>query len=60
LEVLKWARHNGCPWDSSTLASAIRENNLEILHWAFYNGCPCDDDVFEERVLEILRNFNPS
>ena len=39
LEVLKWARENGCEWNSSTCSHAIREGHLEILKWAHANGC---------------------
>jgi hypothetical protein len=40
LEVLKWARANGCPWDKLTHALATSEDHLEVLQWAQANGCP--------------------
>ena len=30
LEVLKWARKNGCEWDSDTCARAAQHGNLEV------------------------------
>ena len=43
LEVLKWARANGCPWDEATCAWAAKYGHLEVLKWARENGCPWDE-----------------
>jgi uncharacterized protein YabN with tetrapyrrole methylase and pyrophosphatase domain len=43
LEVLKWARENGCPWNKDTCMNATREGHLEVLKWARENGCPWDE-----------------
>jgi hypothetical protein len=43
LDVLKWARANGCPWDEWTCAYATRY--FHILKWARENGCPWDADT---------------
>ena len=43
LEVLKWARANGCPWDEGTCAYAAEGGHLEVLKWARENGCPWDE-----------------
>jgi hypothetical protein len=40
LEVLKWARENGCPWDELTCANAAERGHLGMLQWARANGCP--------------------
>jgi hypothetical protein len=42
LEVLQWARENGCHWDKWTCAYAAKCGHLEILQWARENGCPWD------------------
>ncbi len=42
LEILKWARANGCYWDKWTCANAAWIGSLEILVWARANGCPWD------------------
>ena len=40
LEVLKWLRENGCPWNEWTCKNAAGNGHLEILKWARENGCP--------------------
>jgi hypothetical protein len=40
LEVLQWARTNGCPWDEETLTAARKRGHLEVVNWAMANGCP--------------------
>ena len=42
LEVLKWARQNGYPWNSDTCIYAAYNGHFEILKWARLNGCPWD------------------
>jgi hypothetical protein len=44
VEVLQWARANGCPWDESTRANAAERGHLEVLEWARTNGCPSPTD----------------
>ena len=40
MEVLDWARANGCPWDRvATCACAARRGHLDVLQWARANGC---------------------
>jgi len=43
LEVLQWARANGCPWDWRTCMYAAQNGHLEVLQWARANGCPWDE-----------------
>ncbi len=43
LEVLQWARSQGCPWDEDTCAHAARGGHLEVLEWAREQGCPWDE-----------------
>jgi uncharacterized protein YciI len=40
LEVLMWARANGCPWCEQTCRAAVRGAHLAVLQWARANGCP--------------------
>ena len=47
LEVLQWARANGCPWDEKTCMHAAEGGHLEVLQWARANGCPWDVHVHE-------------
>jgi hypothetical protein len=39
LEVLKWARENGCEWNADVCANAALNGHLEVLKWARENGC---------------------
>ena len=40
LEVLKWARENGAPWDEWICAHAAEGGHFEVLKWARENGAP--------------------
>ena len=42
LDVLKWARENGCQWDSSTCRHAALNGHLDVLKWVWNNGCKWD------------------
>jgi hypothetical protein len=43
MEVLQWARANGCPWNWRTCAAAARNGHLDVLQWARANGCPWNE-----------------
>src|SRR5271155_4194575 len=45
LEILKWARSEGCPWNSSTCSWAAYNGHFELLKWARSEGCPWDSDT---------------
>ena len=40
LEVLQWARANGCPWDETTCEAAVARGHLDVVQWAKENDCP--------------------
>jgi len=40
LEVLKWARANGCPWNGWVVLEAKAHCHPHVLSWALANGCP--------------------
>ncbi len=41
LEVLKWARSQGCPWNETDICClAARGGHLDVLQWARSQGCP--------------------
>ena len=50
LDVLQWARANGCPWDGSTCAGAAEGGHLDVLQWARANGCPWNETTCEYAV----------
>ena len=43
LDILKWLRENGCPWNGYTCAYAAMNGHLEVLKWARENGCPWNE-----------------
>lgn len=45
LNVLKWFRSQGCPWDAEVCIIAAGTGNLEMLKWAICEGCPCPKDI---------------
>ena len=40
LEILKWARENGCPWDWHTRAWAELPVRADVLKYLDAHGCP--------------------
>src|SRR5437868_7019190 len=42
LNLIKWARANGCPWKKGICAYAAEGGHLEVLQWARTNGCDWD------------------
>ena len=59
LEVLQWARANGCPWDEKTCAGAAEGGHLGMLKWARENGCPWNEETCAKAAygghLEVLQ-----
>jgi len=65
LEILKWARENGCEWTDKVCTRAMKGQHFEVLQWARANGCPWFKIHFgrflEEERLRLLRgNWNLS
>ncbi len=60
--ILKWARANGCEWDSETCEFAARSGHLDVLKWAFANGsswclssmleCAQDNEEMKKWIIE--------
>ncbi len=59
LDVLIWARANGCSWNTWTCAYAARNGHLDILMWCRANGCPWSDSTCYNAAfnghLEVLK-----
>ena len=59
LNVLKWLRQEGCPWDESTFYYAAIEGHLDILKYAHENGCPWNEKTCSFAAwgghLEVLK-----
>lgn len=45
LDILKWARKNGCDWNSLVCTHAAKHGRFEMLKWARENGCEWDERV---------------
>jgi hypothetical protein len=43
LEMAKYLRQLGIPWDFLTCANAAENGHLELLKWARANQCPCGE-----------------
>jgi hypothetical protein len=43
LEMLQWARANGCPWNEDTCSNAAGAGHLHVLQWVRANGCPWNE-----------------
>ena len=43
LEVLKWLRSEGCPWDEGACQGAASAGRLEVLKWLRSEGCPWNE-----------------
>ena len=40
LEVVKWLRANGCPWDEMAFSSAAKHQHWDTLQYLVDNKCP--------------------
>lgn len=45
LDVLRWARQDGCPWDASACEAAAESGHLDVLDWAVSHGCDWGEDT---------------
>ena len=43
IELLKWARGEGCPWNELTCSRAVKGGHLEVIQWLRARGCPWDE-----------------
>jgi hypothetical protein len=42
IELLKWLRERGCPWDKRIVRAAIEADSAYCLRYAICNGCPME------------------
>jgi len=62
IEIIKWLRQKGCPWDEYAFKYAIQNDQLNVVKWLYENKCPrhtwmCIDTAAEHGRLEILKWF---
>ena len=59
LEMLKWLRSEGCPWDEWTCYGAAQGGHFEVLKWLGSEGCPWDEKACEAAAkgghFEVLK-----
>ena len=59
LEMLKWLRSEGCPWDEGACSGAAEGGHLEVLKWLRSEDCPWDVGACEGAAkgghLEVLK-----
>ena len=60
MEVLRWARDNGCPWQADEICDmAAQCGHLSVLKYARSQGCPWDAEITDWAAscghLEMLR-----
>jgi hypothetical protein len=49
MDVLQWARTNGCSWGAgAALANVAMRGDLAMFQWALANGCPWHKDTLSE------------
>ena len=48
LELVKWLRGKGCPWDWYTCHFAVDEGHVEVLRWARENGAEMKVETAEQ------------
>ena len=54
MEVLRYARESGCPWNpGSVLGLAEMHGHEEVVAWARLNGALGDDTEEEEKEAEL-------
>ena len=67
LEIMKWMKTKGCPWDFYTFQYATEKcdgTNFETLEWLRINNCPwddetfCEDEIKQPAVIEWLINHS--
>ena len=54
LEILQWARSQGCPWNSWIWKYARLSGNSEILEWLKTQDYPKEDDDFARATVRMM------
>ena len=51
LELVRWLRGEGCPWDLWTCSNAVFRGHVEMLRWARANGAPWTTSTSDKAAL---------
>lgn len=57
ISMLKWARENGCPWNTNICSMIAYDGNLDVLKWAHSEGCPLSIGVCNYAALNGKLNI---
>ena len=60
MEMLRWLKSEGCPWNEGACTSAAWKGPLEALKWLRSEGCPWDGSTWKfaaESVREWLKEM---
>ena len=60
MNILRWARRHGAPWDWTTCMYAVSNGQLSTLQWAFEHGAPWSDasiKKYEQRIVTKCQNI---
>ena len=59
MDVLKWLRSEGCPWNQRACSYAAQGGHFEVLKWLRSKGCPWDEETCDEAAchghLDVLK-----
>ena len=53
LELVRWLRGEGCPWDMETCDEAVEYGHVEMLRWVRENGCPWSAEDRDRAAAEL-------
>ena len=53
LELVRWLRGEGCPWDIDTCYWAVKQGHVEVLRWLRENGAPWTAATRDEAAAEL-------
>ena len=59
LDVLRWLRRIGCPWDERTCLAAARRGELCMLLWARASGCPLSVTKTVDNLIGMYPPMHP-
>ena len=53
LELVRWLRAEGCPWNRWTCSYAVNKGHVEVLSWVRENGAPWDAFTRDKAAVEL-------
>ena len=53
LELVKWLRNEGCPWDTIMCDYVVHHGHVKVLRWARENGAPWNAATRDRAAAEL-------